>query len=185
MADHDTHDHTGVPGVGGSSDLDAIIAASSGQDIADALAGAAAPDAGNVFATMADVGGGGGVPLAFVRYAGGSDTNYSLGGGQADVDASNVLVTFTAPASGNVFVYCCAMVQNNGGIGTFGLREATTNIAGPEMVTNAASPTIGVRTFYLTGISGGSHTYKLAGASILIYHGPTYGAIEMIVWAAA
>lgn len=45
---------------GGASDLDAIIAASSGQDIADALSGAAAPDAGNVFATMADVGGGGG-----------------------------------------------------------------------------------------------------------------------------
>lgn len=44
----------------GSSDLDAIITASSGEDIADALAGAAAPDASNVFATMADVGGGGG-----------------------------------------------------------------------------------------------------------------------------
>jgi hypothetical protein len=38
--------------------LDAVIAASSGEDIADALSGAAAPDAGNVFATMADVGGG-------------------------------------------------------------------------------------------------------------------------------
>jgi hypothetical protein len=49
-------------GGGGSSDLDAIIAASSGQDIADALAGAAAPDSGNVFATMADVAGGGGAP---------------------------------------------------------------------------------------------------------------------------
>lgn len=44
----------------GAADLDTIIAASSGQDVADALAGAAAPDAGNVFATMADVGGGGG-----------------------------------------------------------------------------------------------------------------------------
>lgn len=43
---------------GGATDLDAIVAASSGQDVADALAGAAAPDAGNVFATMADVGGG-------------------------------------------------------------------------------------------------------------------------------
>ncbi len=59
MADHDTHDHTGIPGCGGT-DLDAIITASAGQDIADALSGAAAPDAGNVFATMADVGGGGG-----------------------------------------------------------------------------------------------------------------------------
>ncbi len=58
MADHDTHDHTGIPGVGGSSDLDTIIAASAGEDIADALAGAASPTAGNVFATMADVGGG-------------------------------------------------------------------------------------------------------------------------------
>jgi hypothetical protein len=50
----------GPAGAPGSSDLDTIIAASSGEDIADALAGAAAPDAGNVFATMADVGGGGG-----------------------------------------------------------------------------------------------------------------------------
>ncbi len=48
---------------GGSSDLDAIIAASSGQDIADALAGAAAPDAGNVFATIADITGGGAGPI--------------------------------------------------------------------------------------------------------------------------
>lgn len=46
--------------LGGASDLDAIITASSGQDIADALAGAASPTSGNVFATMADVGGGGG-----------------------------------------------------------------------------------------------------------------------------
>lgn len=44
---------------GGTPDLDAVIAVSGGQDISDALSGAAAPDAGNVFATMADVGGGG------------------------------------------------------------------------------------------------------------------------------
>lgn len=54
---------------GGSSDLDAIITASSGQDIADALAGAAAPDSGNVFATMADVGGGGGNATYVSAYA--------------------------------------------------------------------------------------------------------------------
>ncbi len=70
MADHDTHDHTGVPGVGGSTDLDAIITASAGQDIADALAGAAAPDAGNVFATMADVGGGGGGLVLLEQHTG-------------------------------------------------------------------------------------------------------------------
>jgi hypothetical protein len=56
-------DDTGtVTTPGGSTDLDAIIAASSGQDVADALAGATAPDAGNVFATIADVPGGGGIP---------------------------------------------------------------------------------------------------------------------------
>lgn len=52
-------------GSGGSSDLDTILAASSGQDIADALSGAAAPDSGNVFATMADVGGGGGIARTY------------------------------------------------------------------------------------------------------------------------
>ncbi len=49
-----------TPSAGGAADLDALLATSGGQDIADALTGAAAPDAGNVFATMADVGGGGG-----------------------------------------------------------------------------------------------------------------------------
>ena len=50
----------GVLGGGSAAtDLDAILAASAGEDIADALSGAAAPDAGNVFATMADVTGGG------------------------------------------------------------------------------------------------------------------------------
>lgn len=47
-----------VPDATAAGTLDTILAASSGEDIADALSGAAAPDAGNVFATMADVGGG-------------------------------------------------------------------------------------------------------------------------------
>lgn len=52
--------YAGVLGGGSAaSDLDAILAASAGEDIADAMLGAAAPDAGNVFATMADVTGGG------------------------------------------------------------------------------------------------------------------------------
>jgi len=50
-----------VLAAGAGSDLDAIITASSGQDIADALAGAAAPAAGNVFATIADVAAAGGI----------------------------------------------------------------------------------------------------------------------------
>jgi len=130
-------------------------------------------------------GGGSGAPLGHVHYAAGSDQNYTVGGTLADVDATNILVTFTAPASGNVFIYCAAMVQNNGGFGLFGVRESTTDIVAGQMVTNAASPTMGLRTFYLSGISAGSHTYKLSGKNILIYHGPNYGKVEMIIWAAA
>lgn len=117
MADHDTHDHTGVPGVGGSSDLDAIITASSGQDIADALAGAAAPDAGNVFATMADVGGGGGgdyikiatttlgVDTADITFTG-------ISGSYRDLIAS-VNVRSTSGSLDNLFIRC-----GNGSIDT-------------------------------------------------------------------
>jgi hypothetical protein len=39
---------------GGASDLDAVLALSGGQDIADALTGAASPSVSNPFATMAD-----------------------------------------------------------------------------------------------------------------------------------
>ena len=42
-------------GPGGASDLDAVLAESGGQDIADALTGAATPSAANVFATIADI----------------------------------------------------------------------------------------------------------------------------------
>jgi len=45
-----------VAGMTGTPDLDAVLAVSTGQDIADALTGAASPDAGNVFATIADIG---------------------------------------------------------------------------------------------------------------------------------
>jgi hypothetical protein len=40
---------------GGASDLDAVLALSTGQDVADALTGSALPSAGNVLATIADL----------------------------------------------------------------------------------------------------------------------------------
>lgn len=52
-------------GGSGASDLDAVLALSTGQDIADALTGANDPSAGNAVATMADVGGGASGILAF------------------------------------------------------------------------------------------------------------------------
>jgi hypothetical protein len=109
MGDHSDIDHTGLTGVGGSSDLDAIIAASSGQDIADALDGAAAPDAGNVFATMADVGGGGGSDLVQVAAGAGSvripglagSPDIPLGGGN-DNEFDTTVANGSAPTSWTV-----------------------------------------------------------------------------------
>jgi hypothetical protein len=51
-----------IPEAAATPTLEAVLAVSGAEDIADALTGAAAPDASNVFATMADVGGGGGIP---------------------------------------------------------------------------------------------------------------------------
>lgn len=130
------------------------------------------------------VSGGGVAPLAVLRYAGGSDTFYTGTASLADVDAANLSITFTAPTSGKVIVSCVAMVQNGSGIAYWGLRESTTDIAGPQMVSNLAAPTIGARSFYLTGISAGSHTYKFAMQNGALFHGPTYGDIEMTIWAA-
>jgi hypothetical protein len=62
----------GGGGGSGASDLDAVLALSGGQDIADALTGAAAPSAANVFATMADAGGG--TPTLAEVLAEGNDT---------------------------------------------------------------------------------------------------------------
>ncbi len=194
MADHDTHDHTGVPGVG-SDDLDAILTASAGEDIADALTGAAAPDAGNVFATMADVGGGGNPILAILHYLpSGSFSATVTSTSVVDVDASNMLVTFTAPASGNVLVHVEAFLQNPTWTDDIrlALRESTTVVAGPErMLLANVNNVIGrfTTTFYITGISAGSHTYKLGtsvtGATGFIYWGTTPGAsVVMIVTAA-
>ena len=89
----------------------------------------------------------------------------------ADVDATNAAVTFAAPASGIVLVVVTAQlsISNVVANGQLGLREATTNIAGPNTVItgNATVSLAAVITsvFKVSGISAGSHTYKLAFAS--------------------
>lgn len=95
----------------------------------------------------------------------------------ADVDATNMAVTFTAPVSGNVLVRlsaaCSAGDTNANAYLTWGLREDTTIIAGGvgESIVHrnpndaSAYQVIGASmAFVLTGISAGSHTYKWAYA---------------------
>lgn len=116
------------------------------------------------------VGGGGGL-LAVKSYGPGATGTYATTTTQADVDATNVLVTFTAPASGNVLLR--ATFQAFSGSATGGLllgwRESTTDIVLKHQVmadvTAADVYTISWAA-YLTGVSAGAHTYKLAAAHV-------------------
>jgi len=84
----------------------------------------------------------------------------------ADVDATNMAVTFTAPASGNVLVRLSAWadVTPTNQDEYWGLRESTTNLTGSMGIImraqNPAPQAFVTYTVYLTGVSGGSHTYK-------------------------
>lgn len=114
---------------------------------------------------------------------------------QADVDATNAAVTFTAPASGKVLVRVTALmrVDTLAKGGYLGLRESTTDLITKEIVllpNTAGLPYATIsRTFYLSGISAGSHTYKLAFAvdtvaTFSIFYGNGNGPLTIEVWAA-
>lgn len=101
---------------------------------------------------------------ARLSYQPGGD--YSTGSStQADVDATNVKITFTAPASGKVLVVAECNVYNINGVMRLGLRESTTDIAGPIRVISGANMVRVRVAFAVSGISAGSHTYKLAFSS--------------------
>jgi hypothetical protein len=108
-------------------------------------------------------GGGGSVPTV-LEYTPGSTATYTIGASGADVDATNLAVTFTAPASGKVLVTVAAAFCPNSlsNIFYFGLREGATDLAYQRVSNGATLPLRDAAEFYLTGITGGSHTYKFA-----------------------
>jgi hypothetical protein len=134
--------------------------------------------------------------LAVCAYASGSDAvvnALTTSASFADIDATNAVVTFTAPASGNVLVRLSALQSGDGAkIYYWGLREASSDVGTPWRVGNGSAAGVSaVGTIRLTGISSGSHTYKWAhrlatsgGTGTGIYAGPTWGQIVMEVWAA-
>lgn len=129
---------------------------------------------------------------------------------QTAIDTTNLRATFTAPASGNVFVRCHGgAVTGSGGIANIflGALESTT-IVGRVMpilprgnygtlATTDNNPPDG--SFVVTGVSAGSHSYDLAyGVDItsastnLKYGGPdntagadAWGGIGIEVWDAS
>lgn len=95
---------------------------------------------------------------------------YLTTGTFADMDATNLAVTFTAPASGSVLVRLTCQALSAGGVVSvfWGLREGNVTVAGPAQVGgNQANQSIHTisRTFLVSGLTPGSvHTYKWAAS---------------------
>lgn len=117
--------------------------------------------------SAASPGGGDEVPLAITVDTSANDSLTSTS--DADIDATNFAVTFTAPASGNVLVVLSGAFV----LGTttakylyLGLRESTSTVAGMQ----AVAKTIAIADhryiswrFQVTGLTpASSHTYKAA-----------------------
>lgn len=128
-------------------------------------------------------------------------TDVSIGtNALADVDATNLKVTFVAPPSGSVLIrlnatgYLDAVTAEM----RWGLREGSTTVAGPATVLSGGYGAGGgndwtsiTRAFYVTGLTPGqSYTYKWGwldstGASAVhLRYGGVYGPAVMEVWSA-
>jgi len=106
--------------------------------------------------------------LGVAQYIPGSQQIYSTTSATfADIDATNLAVTFTAPASGNVLVTTALWVDGSASTlrGHLGLRESTTDIGTPVTVArDAEAGYLVTARWYLTGVTAGAHTYKLSFA---------------------
>jgi hypothetical protein len=131
--------------------------------------------------------------LAVVAYRAGSDATKDVTSTSfADFDATNLAVTFTAPASGKVLVRLSSTMDNNGADNSYwALREGTTTIGSQLMSFSSAIAVGATAAIYVTGLTpGNSYTYKWAGkrsgggTSTRLYNGPTWGPSTMEVWSA-
>jgi hypothetical protein len=120
----------------------------------------------------------GGVPAWATPSSGGSTllaaqtnsygSNYSTTSTSfVDVNATNFVLTFTTPASGNIVLRATMPMEFvSTGQGLYNWREGSSDIANSDFVlasNGASSPIRGTVSWscYLTGVSAGSHTYKL------------------------
>lgn len=134
-------------------------------------------------------GGGGSSLLAYKSYAAGTSASNSTTT-LTDVDATNLAVTFTVPASGRVLIRLTAVVGGSGTQGLYwGLREGTTAIANNLIRSSVTNDNTSVA-FVVTGLTPGtSHTYKWAqrvgGASttVITYFGTSSTVAVMEVHA--
>jgi hypothetical protein len=109
----------------------------------------------------------------------------------ADVDATNLQVTFVAPPSGNVLVKISSLYNDGNNNAHWTIRESTTTLGDAYMSSTVFKAYRGTATIYVTGISAGSHTYKMgaytSAGTMSIHHGSTgslFGRIIIEIWAA-
>lgn len=123
----------------------------------------------------------GGRLLAQTAYTPGSDGSYTTtSSAAADIDATNLAVTFVAPASGKVNVYLQALTDvTSGQDQQWGLRQGTTDVFPPRATFIGTG---NYRMMFLiipmTGLTPGTvYTYKWSwkttGGTATLYNGPT------------
>lgn len=119
---------------------------------------------GGTGATGATGSGGTSGLLAEKVYAPGSAITLTTPTTNTDFDATNAAVTFTAPASGIVDVEVfCGMSQSATSDGYIVIRESTTELAVRYIGQGAGQFLAFAACYHITGVSAGSHTYKVAG----------------------
>lgn len=130
--------------------------------------------------------------LAVTSYRG-SDaaTALTAGANFVDVDAANLVITFTAPQSGSVLVKMTAYAVSITQSFYFNLRDGSGDVANTSMFMSA--PLGDKRVHYACLVSGlnpgQSYTWKWGarvhtGGTGSLYSGPVQGPAVMEVWAA-
>lgn len=120
--------------------------------------------------TLTDVEQGAGI-IACTAYNPGTLVTYSTSTATvADVDATNLAVTFTAPPSGKVLVRLSALADLSSATSSalyWGLREGSTTLAGlAQAINSRAGLQYSNVVVVVTGLTpGSSHTYKWAFAT--------------------
>lgn len=135
---------------------------------------------------------GGGVGLiGLCAFAHASDTDLSTSStSSADVDATNLVVTFTGPPSGKVLVRLTATAYHSASVShmQWSVRSAGADVSGPWMVVQGTDISTQSKPMRITGLTPGtSYTYtwgwKVSAGTGHIRYGPLYGQCVMEVWA--
>lgn len=148
-------------------------------------------DSGGTETEIASGTGSGPSLLGVTEYGNASDNVSITSATLVDVDATNLSVTFTAPASGNVLVRITAAGNTSGDINAFlGVREGTTNVGSAHFCfdTNGNSrDSLASCVWYITGLSAGSHIYKVAAcinSGTLVLRKSALAPVTIEVWEA-